>query len=93
MDSSCIIHVSWNMSGARIDASAEMLHHMNHDEAVSTALQLEHDAGLMTTNLQVLSQFVTWLNRVSSDVIWLAFGSTQCRLCRHLLVLAGQPTT
>ena len=26
------------------------------------------------TNLQVLSQFVTSLNRMSSDVMWLAFG-------------------
>ena len=47
---------------------------MNHDEAVSAALQLQHDAGLMMTNLQVLGQFVTSLNRMSSEVMRLAFG-------------------
>ena len=53
------------------------LHHMNHDEAVSDALQFQHDAGLMMTNLQILSQFVTSLNRMSSDVMRLAFGWEQ----------------
>ena len=31
------------------------LHHMTHDEAITTALQLQHDMGLMMTNLQILS--------------------------------------
>ena len=50
---------------------------MNHDEAVSAALQLQHDAGLMMTNLQVLGQFVTSLNRMSSEVMRLTFGQEQ----------------
>ena len=54
------------------------LHHMPHDEAVAAALQLQHDAGLMMTNLQILSQFVTSLNRMSSEVLRLAFGREQC---------------
>ena len=49
---------------------------MNHDEAVSAALQLQHDAGPMMTNLQILSQFVTSLNRMPSEVR-LAFGREQ----------------
>ena len=53
------------------------LHHMNHDEAVSAALQLQHDAGLMMTNLQILSQFVTSLKWMSSEVMRLAFGWEQ----------------
>ena len=43
----------------------------------SPALQLQHDAGLMMTNLQVLGQFVTSLNRMSSEVMRLAFGQEQ----------------
>ena len=31
---------------------------MDREEAVSAALQLQHDARLMMTNLQVLGQFV-----------------------------------
>ena len=53
------------------------LHHMTHDEDVVAALQLQHDAGLMMTNLQILSQFVTSLNWISSEVLQLAFGREQ----------------
>ena len=37
------------------------------------ALQLQHDTGLITSNLQVIGQFVTSLNRMSSEVMRLAF--------------------
>ena len=50
---------------------------MTHDEAVAAALQLQHDAGLMMTNLQILSLFVTSLNWMSSEVLRLAFGREQ----------------
>ena len=53
------------------------LHHMDWEQAVSAALQLQHDAGLMMSNLQVLGQFVTSLNRMSSEVMRLAFGQEQ----------------
>ena len=33
---------------------------LDRDNAVSAALQLQHDAGLMSSNLQVLGQLVTW---------------------------------
>ena len=49
------------------------LHHMERDEAMSAALQSQHDAGLIMTNLQVLGQFVTSLNRMSSEVMRLAY--------------------
>ena len=48
---------------------------MGRDNAVAAALQLQHDAGLMTSNLQVLVQFVTSLNRMSSEVMRLVFGT------------------
>ena len=47
---------------------------MDWEDAVAVALRLQHDAGLMTSNLQVLGQFVTSLNRMSSEVLCLAIG-------------------
>ena len=49
------------------------MHHMGRDWAISAALQLQHDAGLILSNLQVLGQLVTSLNRMSSEVMQLAF--------------------
>ena len=48
---------------------------MDREDAVAAALQLQLDAGLMTSNLQVLGQFITSLNRMSSEVMRLAFGT------------------
>ena len=39
------------------------LEHMGRDRAVAAALRLHHDASLIMTNAQVMSQFVTSLNR------------------------------
>ena len=49
------------------------LHHMGHKKTLSAALQLQHDAGLILSNIQVLQQFVTSLNRMSSEVMRVAF--------------------
>ena len=49
------------------------LHHMGHERTLAAALQLQHDAGLILSNLQVLGQFVTSLNRMSSEVMRVAF--------------------
>ena len=45
------------------------IHHMGREKALSAALQLQHDAGLILSNVQVLQQLVTALNRTSSDVL------------------------
>ena len=45
------------------------LHHMGRDRAMLAVLQLQHDAGLILSNMQVLGQFVTSLNRMSSEVM------------------------
>ena len=45
------------------------VHHMGREKALSAALQLQHDAGLILSNVQVLQQLVTALNRTSSDVL------------------------
>ena len=38
------------------------LHHLGHEKTLGAALQLQHDAGLILSNVQVLQQFVTSLN-------------------------------
>ena len=50
------------------------LHHLGHEKTLAAALQLQHDAGLILSNVQVLQQFVTSLNRTSSEVMRVAFG-------------------
>ena len=45
------------------------VHHMGREKAPSAALQLQHDAGLILSNVQVMQQLVTALNRASSDVL------------------------
>ena len=50
------------------------LHHMTRCQAISAACQLQRDADLIMSNLQVLGQFVTSLNQMSSEVMCLAFG-------------------
>ena len=48
-------------------------HHMGRDRTILAALQLQHDAGLILSNLQVLRQFVTSLNRMSLEVMRVSF--------------------
>ena len=50
------------------------MHHFGHEKTLAGALQLQHDAGLILSNVQVLQQFVTSLNRTSSEVKRVAFG-------------------
>ena len=45
------------------------LEHMGRDRVVAAALRLHHDASLIMTNVQVMSQFVTSLNRTASEVM------------------------
>ena len=47
------------------------VHHMGREKALSAALslQLQRDAGLILSNVQVLQQLVTALSRTSSDVL------------------------
>ena len=47
---------------------------LDKQDAISAALQLHDDAGLMASNLQVLGPYVTSLNHMSSEVMRLAFG-------------------
>ena len=46
---------------------------MGCERTLVAALQLQHDAGLIMSNIQVLGQFVTSLNRMSSEVMLVAF--------------------
>ena len=46
------------------------LHHLGREKTLSATLQLQHDAGLILSNVQVLQQLVTALNMTSSEVMW-----------------------
>ena len=50
------------------------VHHLGHEKMLAAALQLQHDAGLILSNVQVLQQFVTSPNRTSSEVMRVVFG-------------------
>ena len=50
------------------------VHHMGVENALLAALQLQHDAGLVLSNVQVLQQLVTSMCRTSSDVLLAAHG-------------------
>ena len=45
------------------------LEHMGRERTVQAALRLHHDASLIMTNVQVMSQFVTSLSRTASEVM------------------------
>ena len=49
------------------------LEHVGQGRAVAAALRLHHDASLIMTNVQVMSQFVTSLNRTASEVMRTAY--------------------
>ena len=44
------------------------------DDALSAAVNLQRDAGLMLSNQQILSQLVTSMNRMSTEMISLGLG-------------------
>ena len=62
------------------------LHHLGHEKTLAAAFQLQHDAGLILSNVQVLQQFVTSLNRTSSEVMRVTFGRTPFPACCTMLV-------
>ena len=45
------------------------VHHMGREKTLSAALQLQHDAGLIPSDVQVLQQLVTALNRMLSNMM------------------------
>ena len=49
------------------------LHIMGRERTLAAALQLQLDMGLIMSNIQVLGQFVTSLNRMASEVMRVAF--------------------
>ena len=55
-------------------SSEYWLHHLGHEKTLAATLQLQHDAGLILSNVQVLQQFVTSLNQTSSEVMRVTFG-------------------
>ena len=62
--------------------SARLLYHspsfwvdrLGEEDAMAAAVNLQRDAGIMLLNLQILSQFVTSLHRMSSEMMALGMG-------------------
>ena len=48
--------------------------HMGREKTISAALQLQHDAGLMLSNVQILQQLVTALHGASASVMGTVHG-------------------
>ena len=47
---------------------------LGEEQAMAAAVNLQRDAGIMLPNLQILSQFVTSLHRMSSEMMSLGMG-------------------
>ena len=47
---------------------------LGEEDALAAAVNLQRDAGVMLSNLQIRSQFVTSLHRMSSDMMILGMG-------------------
>ena len=57
-------------ASARYTASfACSVEHMGREKTISAALQLQHDAGLILSNVQILQQLVTALHGASANVM------------------------
>ena len=73
------------------------LHHMGRERTLSAALQLQHDAGLILSNLQVLGQSPPSTGCTRRSCGWRLIGShfrqKQCNLWRRLTVFEGRLTT
>ena len=48
--------------------------HLGEEQAMAAAVNLQRDTGIMLSNLQILSQFVTSLHRMSSEMMSLCMG-------------------
>ena len=49
------------------------LEHMGRERTIQAALQLHHDASLIMTNVQIMSQLVTSFSRTASDVMRMVY--------------------
>ena len=72
-------HDPWLLEYVGAPESARLLsrspeYWLHHEKTLLAAFQLQHDAGLFLSNVQVLQQFVTAINRTSSEVMRIAFG-------------------
>ena len=72
--------------------------HMRREKTLSAALQLQHNAGLIMSNVQVLQQLVTALHGASANVMGavrgtIRFQHTQCGTHYRPAEFAEQPIT
>ena len=76
------LHHLWFLEFIGAPMSARLLYHsplfwvdrLGEECAMAAAVNLQRDAGLMLSNLQILSQFVTSLYRMSSEMMSIGIG-------------------
>ena len=51
------------------------MQHLGEEDVLAAAVGLQRDAGIMLSNLQILSQFVRSMHRMSSEMLTLGMGS------------------
>ena len=76
MGCSYITPGSWNLSGRRsrlgcyiINSPMFWIRRLGEEDALAAAINLQWDAGVMLSNLQVIGQFVISLHRMSSEML------------------------
>ena len=73
------------------------LHHMGREKTLSAALQLQHDAGLILSNVQVIQQLVTHERRpFPTDAMQQVVSTYRVRRAAHYMTALGlwrPPTT
>ena len=76
------LHHPWFLEFIGAPESARLLYHfpafwiqrLGEEDALVAAVILQRDAGIMLSNLQICSQFVTSLHRMSSEMMTLGMG-------------------
>ena len=76
------LHHPWFMEFIGAPESPRLLYHsptfwvdrLGEEQAMAAAVNLQRDAGIMLSNLQILSQFVTSLHRMSSEMMSIGMG-------------------
>ena len=78
------LHHPWFLEFVGAPESARLLYHsptfwvdqLGEEQAMAAAINLQRDADIMLSNLQILSQFATSLHRMSSEMMVLGIGQT-----------------
>ena len=77
------------VSSSTICSPEYWVHHMGREKALSAALQLQHDAGLILSNVQVLQQAVHGRRPFSANAMQQVMPSNRVRRPAHYMMAMG----